>query len=180
MRQPLHAFTQARVCTLYSNELVWLLQNRELNLKVQKLQDELLRPKAAGALGSPEAGPLTYSMKKAQAKADEEAQAEIKKYKGLYDTGAKRIARFQQEVECQKIALERQEKQKKEVQGKVALLQDQLDSIQTRSVRSGLCTSILTSFPAHSVAARLVVALQWCIHAHTPTLHGWASLEHNS
>lgn len=81
-----------------------------------------------------DAGPPTYSMKKAQAKADEEALAEIKKYKGLYDTGAKRIARFQQEVECQKIALERHEKQKKELQGKVALLQDQLDSIKTRSV----------------------------------------------
>lgn len=110
------------------------LQNRELNLKVQKLQDELQRPKAAGALATSEAGPPTYSMKKAQAKADEEAQADIKKYKSLYDTGAKRIARFQQEVECQKIALEKHEKQKKELQGKVALLQDQLESIHTRSV----------------------------------------------
>jgi hypothetical protein len=112
------------------------LQNRELNLKVQKLQAALQQPRPAGALGSAEAGTPTYSMKKAQAKAAEEALAEIKKYKGLYDTGAKRIARFQQELECQKIALERNEKQKKELQGKVSLLQDQLDSIHTRSVGS--------------------------------------------
>jgi hypothetical protein len=39
-------------------------------------------------------------------------------------------------LECQKIALERNEKQKKELQGKVSLLQDQLDSIHTRSVGS--------------------------------------------
>ena len=86
-------------------------------------------------------------MKKAHAKADEEAQAEIKKYKSLYDTGAKRIARFQQEVECQKIALDRHERQKKELQGKVSLLQDQLESIRTRSVRAPTCTAVVTPNP---------------------------------
>ena len=73
-------------------------------------------------------------MKKAQAKADEEAQAEIKKYKGLYDNGAARIGRLQQEVECQKITLEKNEKSRKELQGKVALLTDQLESYKSRSV----------------------------------------------
>jgi predicted nuclease with TOPRIM domain len=78
---------------------------------------------------------MTYSMLRAKAKADEEALAEAKKYKGLYDTGVSRIGRLQQEVSCLKIDAERNEKQKKALHSKLALLQDQLGSIRARSVR---------------------------------------------
>lgn len=69
-------------------------QNRDLTVKLQRLQDEAKRSESPTGRGSP-----TYSLQKAQVKADEDAQAEIAKYKKLFDGGVTRIARLQQDNE---------------------------------------------------------------------------------
>jgi len=107
------------------------MQNRELHVLLNKAREEVLqeRSKAAESADTP-----TYTQQKAQAKLDAEAQIEIAKYKRLYTGGAERLGRLQQEKEKLGKDLSAAQSERKELQGKVALLQDQLRSYH-KSVR---------------------------------------------
>eukprot|EP00892_Ulva_mutabilis_P004599 jgi/Ulvmu1/2510/UM138_0014.1 len=107
-------------------------KNRDLNLRVQRLQDELNHSRAA-AQGQYDPSTMTYSMRREKAKADEEAAAEAQKYKGLYDSGVSRIGKLQQEVERLKMEKEKAAKSLKTSQSKAAALEDQLESLRAHS-----------------------------------------------
>lgn len=115
------------------------MQNRDLNLRVQRLQDELNHARAA-APGQYDPATMTYNMRRQKAKADEETAAEAQKYKGLYDAGVSRIGKLQQEVERLKMEKEKTAKALKASQSKVASLEDQLGSFRAHSVCPGAAT----------------------------------------
>lgn len=117
------------------------MQNRDLHLRVQRLQDEVNHARAT-APGHYDPSTMTYSMRREKAKADEEAAAESQKYKGLYDAGVSRIGKLQQEVERLKMEKDKSAKALKTSQSKVSSLEDQLESFRAHSVRqtlSALC-----------------------------------------
>jgi chromosome segregation ATPase len=117
------------------------VQNRELNVQLTKLREELSQAKA----GSPEgAAALTYTQKKEKAKADADATNEIAKYKRLYTGGAERLGRLQQENEKLSKDVSTLQNAQKELQGKVALLEDQLKSYRSQ-VHSAACHQSLLS-----------------------------------
>jgi predicted RNase H-like nuclease (RuvC/YqgF family) len=107
------------------------VQNRELSVQLTKAREDLVQAKSGATDG---AGALTYTHKKAQAKADAEATAEIAKYKRLYTGGAERLGRLQQENEKLNKVVSTLQASQKELQAKVALLEDQLKSYRS-SVR---------------------------------------------
>lgn len=107
-------------------------KNRDLHLRVQRLQDEVNHARAT-APGHYDPSTMTYSMRREKAKADEEAAAESQKYKGLYDAGVSRIGKLQQEVERLKMEKDKSAKALKTSQSKVASLEDQLESFRAHS-----------------------------------------------
>jgi hypothetical protein len=112
------------------------LQNRDLNLKLQRTVDELHKVKAGEAGELSDTSVPTYSMRKAKAKADEEALAEVKKFKQLYDAGATRLARLQQDNEKLKLEVEKLQKQNRILLGKMSNLEDHVNSLRANNVRA--------------------------------------------
>lgn len=130
------------------------MQNRDLNLRVQRLQDELNHARAA-APGHYDPSTMTYSMRREKVKADEEAAAEAQKYKGLYDAGVSRIGKLQQEVERLKMEKDKSAKALKASQSKAASLEDQLESFRAHSVCPG--AAMLSQGPhCSSISAALL------------------------
>ena len=107
------------------------MQNRDLIVRMNRLQDEINQARSGTLEGT---GTLSYSHQKAKAKADEQALADVAKYKKLYTTGVERLGRVQQENEKLSMEVEKLQAAKKDLQAKVALLEDQIKSAQ-KSVR---------------------------------------------
>lgn len=108
------------------------MQNRDMNVRMNRLQDELNQARSGNLEGS---GTLPYSHQKAKAKADAEAVADVAKYKKLYTAGAERLGRVQQENDMLAKEVERLRAAKGDLQAKVGLLEDQVKSFR-KSVRS--------------------------------------------
>ena len=112
------------------------MQNKDLNLKLNRVQDELIQAKAGGgALAGPSV--LTYHQLREKAKADEEAVAEIKRLKHLYTQGAERLGRAQQENEALTKQVASLALTKKELQVKLTGFEDQLKAAR-KAVRASL------------------------------------------
>ena len=119
------------------------MQNKDLNLKLNRVQDELIQAKAGGgALAGPSV--LTYHQLREKAKADEEAVAEIKRLKHLYTQGAERLGRAQQENEALTKQVASLTVTRKELQLKLTGFEDQLKAAR-KAVRASLPYAARTS-----------------------------------
>ena len=137
------------------------LQNNALHVKMHRMQDELNKV-LAGMPPSEGMAPLTYAQKREKAKADEEALAEVAKYKDRASKGAQRLAHEQQRNEALEQKLEAAQKEKQALEGKVAALQDHLRS-KRRSVRTLLLPLMLSDPHVKCPASTSVCIAKQCI-----------------